>query len=793
MKSVFIRAIEAPVDQKAAAILAGVKGASSSRFDLDVSTFAQVPRSPFAYWVGDALRSVFANPQSLAFDAKCGMGTLDDFRFLRVTWEGCQEDRRHTWQLFAKGGAFSPYYSDIYLLVNWSDDAVELKTFVEAKVGSASRKIQATSYYFRPGLTWPLRTNGLSFRVMPRGCIFSHKGPAAFCDGDLSDELLSLCAILNSSPFGALVAVHLARTELAQSFEVGLIQQTPVPELDDRVVDVLAKRARRSWSLKRRLDTRTETSHAFLLPAVLQVDADHLVDRAQAWGIVTSRIQAELEALAAEIDESAYKLYGISAEDRRRIEQGFGDSGESDEVPDEDNDTGDQVAEVDAAPMVASLLSWSVGAAFGRFDVRLATGERVLPSEPEPFDALPVCSPGRLTSGDGLALVAAPPNYPLAFPADGVLVDDPGHSRDLLSAVRSVFDTIFEDANARWHEAAELLGAQDLRTWFAREFFQLHIKRYSRSRRKAPIYWQLATASGSYSVWIYIHRATADTMFRVLNELVGPKLEHERAKLATLARDTEPDPSATQRKELDQQEGFVDELQALKAEIERIAPLWRPNLDDGVILNFAPLWRLVPQSRSWQSECLKAWDKLVGGEYDWAHLAMHLWPERVVPKCLDDRSLAIAHGLEDVFWHEDESGTWHQREVGEATVAKLIAERTSSTVKAALKNLLAAPVPSANNGRKAKPRRAARRRSAPKVADTPHTTAGTLDEAMLEAVRDAIASLPEGASKAEVVAATGFSDADWNKAIAVLVERGDAIRTGKKRGTRYHSGKDGRA
>jgi hypothetical protein len=26
---------------------------------------------------------------------------------------------------------------------------------------------------------------------------------------------------------------------------------------------------------------------------------------------------------------------------------------------------------------------------------------------------------------------------------------------------------------------------------------------------------------------------------------------------------------------------------------------------------------------------------------------MRLWPERVVPKCAKDRSLAIAHGLED--------------------------------------------------------------------------------------------------------------------------------------------------
>jgi hypothetical protein len=784
MRAVFIRAIEAPVDRKAAIIREAVRGLTPSRFEADLGTFRQVPRSPFAYWTTDAVRSCFtAHPhfEEAGRTAKVGLQTSDDFRFVRLATEVAPQNRGARWFPFAKGGAFSQFYADVSLVVDWEGDGRNVRGYEKSFVRNPD-------FFFRPGLTWPRRTtSGLSFRVMPPGCIFADKGPATFVDEDHPDQLLALLGLANSSAFESLLQVQLAAADTAaRSYEVGTIQRTPVPEVGDHSVASLAQPARRSWALKRRLDTRTESSHAFSLPALLQVDADRLGDRTQAWGQLTATVQAELDALAAEIDDRAFQLYGISAEDRRRIEQGFGGSGESDEEPDEDDETDDEVAEVDAAPMVASLLSWSVGAAFGRFDVRLATGERALPSEPEPFDALPVCSPGSLTGDDGLPLAAAPADYPLTFPADGVLVDDPGHPRDLVGAVRSVFDTVFDDANARWHEAAELLGVKGLRAWFARDFFEPHIKRYSRSRRKAPIYWQLATASSSYSVWIYIHRATADTMFRVLNELVGPKLDHERAKLDTLAKDAGPNPSASQRKELDQQEGFIGELQALKAEIERIAPLWRPNLDDGVILNFAPLWRLVPQSRSWQNECLKAWDKLTSGEYDWAHVAMHLWPERVVPKCLEDRSLAIAHDLENVFWREDESGTWHQKEVSEATVAKLIAERTSSTVKAALRNLLAAPTPSSSKARKPKARRASRRKTATRVAEAPQSKATAVNEAMLEAVKVAIASLAEGASKADVLAATGLAGSDWSKVIAALLERGDVTRTGKRRGTRYH-------
>ena len=128
----------------------------------------------------------------------------------------------------------------------------------------------------------------------------------------------------------------------------------------------------------------------------------------------------------------------------------------------------------------------------------------------------------------------------------------------------------------------------------------------------------------------------------------------------------------------------------------RIAPLWNPIHDDGVIINFAPLWRLVPQHRAWQRECKACWDKLVAADYDWSHLAMHLWPERVVPKCADDRSLAIAHGLENVFWFEDADGKWKKRQVPVRPVEELVRERTSPAVKAALKSLLEAPA--ANGG-----------------------------------------------------------------------------------------------
>jgi hypothetical protein len=780
MKTVFIRAIEASVDEKAAVLREAVQTGAQSRFDADVSTFSQVPRSPFAYWVSDEVRECFAaHPQftSLGRAAKQGLATADDFRFVRLCSEVSSIDRNVIWIPFAKGGTHSQVYTDVHLVLRWENQGAMAKAWAGTLYGGShwSRILKNIDFFLRPGLTWPLRTQGgLSFRVMPRGCIFGHKGPAAFVAEDDSKELLALAAIANSRPFTSLVEMQMA----FGSYEVGVIQRTPVPELDQAATSLLSKLAERIWSQKRQLDSRTENSHAFSLPALLQVSGVGFTSRAEAWANQATIVQAELDALSNEIDGHAYRLYGISAEDRQRIEQGFGIAPETDEAESADTEvSSEDVAEVDAAPMVASLLSWALGVAFGRFDVRLASGDRPAPPEPEPFDPLPVCSSGMLTGDDCLPLSQPPAGYPLAFPADGLLVDDPGHPQDLISAVRSVFEVVFDDADARWKEAAELLGTTELRSWFASEFFGPHIKRYSKSRRKAPIYWQFATPSGSYSIWLYIHRATADSLFRVL-ELVSQKLRHEEGKHAALLQDAGTSPSPSQRRELEQQESFLSELSGLKAEVTRVVPLWRPGLVDGVLLNFAPLWRLVPQLSSWQTECRNAWDNLVRGDFDWAHLAMHLWPERVMPKCQTDRSLAIAHGLEDTLWFEDQDGTWRQRQVAEATIQQLIAERSSATVKAALADLRAAPAPLGRGSRRA-PR--APHRSTPRQPATP---AGP-DPALLNQVQAAIAAVPDGASRADVLAATGISAAQWIAAIRALLAGGAVSQTGERRGARY--------
>ena len=495
----------------------------------------------------------------------------------------------------------------LYLVVNWTrtiPEAQELKAFAEVSPGTThwSRRIPSPEFYFRPGLTWPLRANRFAPQPLPAGCVFSARGYCAF----VPEEALGFTlAIFNGSVFDYLFKMTLGRFGFPE-FIVGVLQRVPwqIPQREVECED-LGNLARQAWSLRRSLDTRNETSHAFTLPAVLQVNGATLSERGAAWTDRVRGIEAELAVIQAEIDTRCFDLYDIDEVDRHTIAEGTGNTAipAEEENADASYTVGDDADDMaaDTESLAAELISWAVGVVFGRFDVRWATGDPALEAQPEPFDPLPLCSPAMLTGTDRLPVVSAPVGYPHAFPEDGILVDDPGHPRDLTAAVRAVFDTVFgTSADAWWSQVAGLLepNNSDLRVWIASSFFEHHIKRHSKSRRKAPILWQLATPSTRYGVWLYAHRLTRDTFFQLQNDVVAPKVAHEERRLSDLMRDAGDNPSAGQRKEIAAQAVFVDELRQLLDEVKRVAPLWNPMLDDGVVLAMAPLWRLVPATQS---------------------------------------------------------------------------------------------------------------------------------------------------------------------------------------------------
>lgn len=299
--------------------------------------------------------------------------------------------------------------------------------------------------------------------------------------------------------------------------------------------------------------------------------------------------------------------------------------------------------------------SYIIGCAFGRWDIRYATGQKPTPELPDPFAPLPACPPGMLQNEKGLPAEPAdvPANYPLRISWLGILVDDEGHPEDIVGRVREALAVIWPSggettADNIEAEACAILKVDSLRDYFAKpdRFFADHLSRYSKSRRAAPIYWPLSTASGSYTVWLYYHRLNDQTLYHVVNDFVDPKLKRTGEDAARLRARTGR--SKAEERELERLIDLELELKDFRDELLRVAEFWRPNLNDGVQITAAPLWRLF-RNRQWQKRLKETWEKLEAGDYDWAHLAYSIWPARVREKCVTDKSLAIAHDLEHLY------------------------------------------------------------------------------------------------------------------------------------------------
>ena len=650
-----------PLLESLSSVMAGM---SDDRvFCVEPSRLKVLPGVPLAYWVPAHVLRLFEKKSTFATagaSLQRGLFTADDFRFIRLYSEvnPCQVNFGGRWSRFVKGGDNTRFYRPVELVVLSDSEFSEIAAVVTARYpylkGDANWVLHMENGYGNAGLTYTLRTSSpLALRVLPEGCYFANKGPAVF-----SNRPWLLLGLLNSQLVLRLIELFMGRAGGgARQYDIQIIERTPWPlslsELSD-VSKEIEDRVKFAVNLSRDIWLSKESECLFVRPCIsssLKQGLPEYLLAHEAWekksADTISQALVEIEALT----EKAYGLYKGSFED-------VGIASEEEFQEDED----DESEVVGISPTKAyhhlDLTAYFIGTAFGRWDIRFATDEKQVLDLPDPFAPLPVCPPGQLQNEQDLPLTKNEVlrlkkqgrwNYPIDIPWDGIMVDDPDHPLDIEARVHQVLQIIWKDG---WEnidrEACEILGVHTLRDYYRKPagFFADHLKRYSKSRRQAPIYWPLATASGNYTLWIYYHRLTDQTLYTCVNNFVELRLSRLTEELSALRSATGG--THQQDKQLEQLTDFEVELREFCDELLRVARFWKPNLNDGVQIIAAPLWKLF-QHKPWQKKLRETWKKLEKGDYDWAHLAMNYWPERVRVKCKTDKSLAIAHGLEELY------------------------------------------------------------------------------------------------------------------------------------------------
>ena len=666
----------------AAAIIAHRRGANDERiFRVALRELMAVPGSPVAYWMSPALRRLFVDYPSLSdegAEVRQGLATGDDFRFVRTIWEidpaRIARTRDETsagkrWAPFAKGGEYSPYWADVHLVVDWANDGEHIRAYD----GSRPQNIE---YFFRPGLTWPRRTaSGFGIRVLPAGAVFGDKGPAVFPRSHAPATLGWLNSRAAQGCMDAMVAAGEEVTSggAARSYEVGLTKNLPwIAGIgsDEKIATLVA----RVVELKRRADSGDESTRLFMAPDVVRGLIRGSEFTAAAKKAASGRGQEHLQILEAtyEIEKRLQRLAGLDSEAEAYLDSEVGphpfgyDAGTVDE--DElrrflQAPIGDVIGEItqrqggaravanltyfaerrleviahgvrrppsqiesfrlresilphgEPAASASGVLSYLVGLAVGRWDVRVAG--RNEPPAGDMFDAVEVHPPGMLVH-DGQPARTTPPGYGLELPAGQILLDEPGHSADVADSVMVAAELLVNDADRLIADLLKPFKARDLRSYLRRNFFKEHLARYTKSRRRAPVYWPLYTPSGRWGLWVYAPSLTRETLYAV-EAAVTARLNAAQTEISRLARSQgggrDGRTSRDVASALEAEHLLSEELNVYRDRAHSIAALgWEPDLDDGIALCAAPLADLFP---AWP-EAARQREHIKAGKYPWA-------------------------------------------------------------------------------------------------------------------------------------------------------------------------------
>jgi hypothetical protein len=592
-------------------------------FSSKQSDFDAIPGKPWVYWITPSLRNVFDRLASFETvgDWRRGLSTADNKRFLRLWWEvgleriglSCKSEeecaiRTEQWFPLAKGGSFQRWYGNQFFCINYGKNAQELKAWLDPLYNNSgwSRMIKSPEYYFHEAITYSsVTSSSFSARLTPTGSVFDQASNAIFLRNQ-KQNILALLAVLNSKFAGLVLSLNptvnivkddIYRIPFPQDVSTGLISHT------DRALAIAKKDV-----------AAFETSPEFYHPFV---------------NLEESRsIRAELLNVEIEIDREISKLYELTTEDSVTISRelsgasvGQEDNNAATAAEDEDEDV--QAFELSQAELSRHWVSYAIGTVLGRFEIG---------------------KPGGLGCGDFSDPVVA--EIHKLVDADGIMPCEAGHSQDLAARALACLNLMLGAEAAR--EAIRMtIGEGDpldtLRGWLdrftgqpAQSFWRYHFQQH----RKRPVYWPFQSPNRRYTVWVFHERFGPDTLFRIRNEFVEPGLRLAEREIADLRVRAGKDRKAA--KELDRMLDLADDLCKFAASLKAIAERgYTPYIDDGVLLNAAPLHEVLP---SWP-DTRTAWKELEEGKYDWAHQAMAYWPERVKAACLTNKSFAIAHGL----------------------------------------------------------------------------------------------------------------------------------------------------
>ena len=579
--------------------------------------FDNLPNTIIGYYIDENILNIFKydSLEKRGLPARQGNSFVSPDRFFRLFFEvECLSDYCHLYH----GGSYTLLYYPYKELVKWEKNGEIVKT--------STSVLRNPDYQLYLGCGYGKRGDILDAHILKKLMFFTHEGHAI--SRIAVYDAYSIDSFINS-----ILAQYTINQYCAQHKVNGYVSLLPMPDYATRQSDI-ERIVNAIIDIKRKWFSLDETNleyHGLMAQIDLKDGIEAGLDKMQeqltddyARYVELVKENDDLWMDLADIDRgSEFRQTLNDYKARRPYEELLSIDGAS------------NLNVIDKNTMAQEMVMELVGMAFGRWNTAYAKGEKAIPAFGDVFDALPfipVVSQGE-----------EPCPAQLAVPSDGIMTNEEESPLCLASHVREVMAWLWGNrADDMEYELCQLIGCKSLQAYLSSPtgFFDYHFKRYTKSRRKAPIYWLLASEDGTVDYRVYYPKLSKNTLPQLIIQL-REKEEHLRTRLNAALAAHDKTQETQVRAEQEQVEGMMEKLNRI------IEAGYVPNHDDGVPVTAAPLQHLAA-SRLWRTECEKNMEQLAKGDYDWSHLAMSMYPARVVQKAKKDWCMALTHGLEHI-------------------------------------------------------------------------------------------------------------------------------------------------
>ncbi len=554
---------------------------------VDQQSFKEINRTPFIYWFGTDVLSLFDEYDRLGDveSVKKGLITGNNDLFLRKFWEIPNHLIGNRFVQYQRSGTDAPYYDIPQDFVDWENKGEKIRQ------ADGHSQFPNEEYCFRDGVTFRGFGKYAVARIHEENAI--HDGNTHFVTvDDLSKNYL---VGLGTSSLSRFIINGINPSPKCQ---VGDVKQLPIKhDLNNtKKINSLIEAA---VTNRRLLSCSREDSYDFDPETIAESYNKGFSELLYAEDIA----EANILVVHGIIDELIFDEYDINSSTRDRIydtvpqnlallphienikqldtvEQAcYRDlprktlsEGEYDklvsDVDENKNKSLRKVCEqVDVSPYTVALI---------RNENGLYTSEEYSEVAARLLSFYIGCVMGRWETEQ-----VDPKN-------DGILPLDNMFDRNIISEL-SVFSSVIFGQNSHYEieNKLEQMLNKNIKNYFKKEFFtEHHCNEYKRRGQKVPIYWHLGSDKGSFNCFIYYHSMDGDTFPKLRGQYIDKKLDTLQNRLDAVESEleaVEDDRARELRSEMEEIEAEIEDISEFRDRVDALIDEgFEPDFESGI-------------------------------------------------------------------------------------------------------------------------------------------------------------------------------------------------------------------